>query len=109
MNGCSVFGSLICSGLPSQEEAVRLAEGSADYEIIVLLGELEVADCEWGGLRKVCQSLAVRSETFFELEIRGHDHAVMLRKAYDLDVLDVPYVVADAIMDSVVDLEELSA
>jgi len=53
----------------SQEEAVRLAEGSADNEIIVLLGELEVRYCEWDGLGKVRQGLAVRSETFFELEI----------------------------------------
>ncbi len=100
------IGSRECSGLPSQEEAVRLAEGSADHEIIILLGELEVRYCERGGLGKVRQALAISFETFFELEIRGHDYAVMLGEAYDLDVLDVSYVVPYAVMDPVVDSEE---
>ena len=34
-----------------------------------MLGELGVRYCEWDGLGKVRQGLAVRSETFFKLEI----------------------------------------
>lgn len=43
------------------------------------------------------------------MEIGRHHDAVMLREANDLDVLDVPDVVPYAVMDSVVDAEELSA
>ena len=100
--------SIICSSLPSQEEAVRLAEGSADDEIIVLLGELEVRYCEWGGLRKVRQGLAVGLEALLELEVRCHHDAVMLREAYDLDVLDVPDVVAYVVVDPVVGSEKFN-
>ena len=67
--------SLVFPGLPSQEEAVRLAEGSADHEVVVLLGELEVADCEWCGLRKVRQGLAVGLEALLESKANCHDRA----------------------------------
>lgn len=97
-----------CPCLASEEEDVRLREGSVHDEVVVLRCEFQIGYCEWDGLCKVRQCLAVILQALLVSQISGHDHAVMLREADYLVVLDVPYVVAYVVVDPVVGSEKFN-
>ena len=95
LNGIVSHTYRVCPLLTLQEEAVRFAEATGDYQIVVLLDNIQVCDCEWlDHGRKVQQDLTVVFEAFLVLEVCRHHNAVMLREAAYLDIPDVPDAVA---------------
>jgi len=96
--------------LPSQEELVRLCEGSWHHQVVVL-GEVQHV-VRYGERRAGCEmhyGLALAFQVCLVSEERSVHDVEMMREAYHLDILDVPNVAADVVPVAVVDAEDLAA